>query len=205
MLEELINIKTIKHLKVVIKHKFFVFFYAIKLGIAWRGFMHDWKKFSPTEFFRSVRYFQGDKSPTIAERNSLDGYSMISVHHSNRNFHHWQAWVDYDPKGFVIHRIEYKYALEYVADILSATRTYKGKEFSYQATLDYFIPRTKVYLMHPQTKEFIITIVSLIKDEGFKAVKKNKSKKIFFELEKKYPKNIFIPFTNFSLEKLDIK
>lgn len=194
-----------KHLKVVIKHKTFVFLYACKLGIPGRGFLHDFPKFTPTEFFRSVKYFQGDKSPTIAERKAESGYSKISVHHSNRNFHHWQAWVDYSPTGFVIKRIDYKYALEYVADILAATRTYRGKSFCYQDTLDYFVPRTANYLMHPQTKEFIITLVQLIKNEGFKAVKRKKTKNIFRELENKYSLIIEIPFSNFNLSELDIK
>ena len=45
------------HLKTVLTHKWWVFKYACKLGIPWQGFMHDMSKFSPTEFFESVKYY----------------------------------------------------------------------------------------------------------------------------------------------------
>ena len=39
--------KIFKHIKLVSKHKWVVFKLACKVGIPWRGFMHDWSKFSP--------------------------------------------------------------------------------------------------------------------------------------------------------------
>ena len=51
------------HLRNILVHKWWVFYYACKFGIPWRGFMHDWSKFHPTEFFESVKYYQGTLSP----------------------------------------------------------------------------------------------------------------------------------------------
>ena len=52
-----------KHLWLVMKHKHRVFINCCKCGIAWRGIVHDLSKFSPTEFFESVKYYQGNRSP----------------------------------------------------------------------------------------------------------------------------------------------
>ena len=53
-------IKIFKHTKLVIKHKWVVFKLCCKIGIPWRGFMHDWSKFSPTEFWESIKYYRGN-------------------------------------------------------------------------------------------------------------------------------------------------
>ena len=53
------------HFKNTCKHKWWVFYYSWFFGIPWRGFMHDWSKFSPTEFIESVKFFKGDSSPTV--------------------------------------------------------------------------------------------------------------------------------------------
>ena len=43
------------HIKNILVHKWWVFYYAYKFGIPWRGFMHDWSKFHPIEFWESVK------------------------------------------------------------------------------------------------------------------------------------------------------
>lgn len=55
--------KIFKHIKLVLKHKWVVIKLACKVGIPWRGFMHDWSKFSPEEFLESVKYYNGKKVP----------------------------------------------------------------------------------------------------------------------------------------------
>lgn len=53
--------KIFKHLHLVNKHKWYVFKYCCKAGIPWRGLVHDLSKYSPTEFFDSVKYYTGTK------------------------------------------------------------------------------------------------------------------------------------------------
>lgn len=53
----------LKHIKLVMKHKWLVFKFSLKVGIPFRGIMHDLSKFSPTEFFESIKYFEGTTSP----------------------------------------------------------------------------------------------------------------------------------------------
>ena len=54
------------HLKTVMKHKYWVWYYMNKCGHGWRGLWHDMSKFSPTEFWESVKYYSGTRSPIDA-------------------------------------------------------------------------------------------------------------------------------------------
>lgn len=195
-----------KHLNVVIKHKHYVFKYARKLGIPLLGFVHDLSKFSYTEFHLSSKYFSGVKSPTTTERMDNDNWSNICVHHVGRNKHHWHYWVDYLRDGFIIREIPFKRAVEYACDIMSASRVYHPEEFSFMTVYNYFKRHSERYLMHPQTKEFILWIVKSVNDVGFKETKKQLKQK-YEELHQKYGNRvtILIPFDNFSLSYLDIE
>lgn len=194
-----------KHLRVVFKHKWFVFKYARKLGIGWLGFWHDTSKFTPTEFLRSVKYFDGHKSPTIVERNDNDGFSYICVRHTGRNKHHWQYWVDYTNTDFIINRIPYKRSLEYVADVLSASRVYNPINYTPMVAYNYFADHSKFYLMHPATKEFILWCIKEANDYGFKSVKKKYTKVKYEEIKNKYPNTIIFPIESSLLKNFDMK
>ena len=197
--------KFFKHLWVVIKHKHNVTKYASKLGIFWTGVIHDLTKFSPTEFGLSVKYFHGKKSPTIVERADNDNFSYICVAHTGRNKHHWQYWVDYTRYEMVVNRIPYKHSLEYVADVLSASKVYNPKDFTYMVAYEYFKEHSKTYLMHPASKEFVLWCIKEINDKGFKGVKKKITKSKYNEIASKYPNTIIVPITNIGLENFEIK
>lgn len=197
--------KFFKHLMTVLRHKHFVFWNAWRLHIPWLGFIHDLSKFHPTEFFRSVKYFAGDKSPTIVERQYNDGISRITLHHTLRNKHHWHSSVDFLPTGIIIAPIDYRHSLEYVSDILSASKVYMKKTYTIHKAYEYFYNECPHYLMHPLNKEFILWCVSEIEQYGFRKMKKKYTKAKYYELKKKYTNSVFIPFDNFSLSYLDIK
>lgn len=196
--------KFLGHLFTVIKHKHYVFLNACRLHIPWLGFKHDLSKFHPTEFWRSVKYFAGDKSPTIVEREHNEGISKITLHHTLRNKHHWHSHVDFLPSGVIIAKIDYKHSLEYVADILAASKVYMKKNYTIQKAYDYFNGECPHYLMHPMNKEYILWCVKEIQNNGFKKMKKKYTKKKYRELNQKYQKPVFIPFDNFSLDYLNI-
>ena len=119
--------KFFKHLWVVLKHKHRVFINCTKCGIPFRGIVHDLSKFSPTEFFESVKYFQGNRSPIGACRRET-GVSYAWLHHKGRNKHHIEYWLD--PECEIQPMMPYKYAVECVCDKLAATRVYAGKNYS---------------------------------------------------------------------------
>lgn len=126
------------HLKNILIHKWWVFYYACKFGIPWRGFMHDWSKFHPTEFWESVKYYQGDKSP-IPVCKAENGVSKAWQHHKGHNPHHYEYWTDnYDGNNLTCHSIPYEYLMEMMADWFAAGRTYKGKTFKVQDEVDWW-------------------------------------------------------------------
>lgn len=82
------------HLHTVNTHRRLVRHYCWKLGLVWQGLTHDLSKYSPTEFWRSVKYYQGYRSPNDAERIA-NGVSLSWLHHKGRNLHHFEYWIDY--------------------------------------------------------------------------------------------------------------
>lgn len=186
--------KLIKHLNVVIRHKFWVFYNCFKVGLFFRGLVHDLSKFEPLEFNRSVKYVCGNKSQTVKEREYNEGYSLITVTHTHKNKHHWQYWVDYDKDFIIIKKMPFKYALEFVLDMMAASKTYNKKNYSIERVIDFFETRKSHYLLHPMTKKFVSSILLKYKEEGFKGIRKKMSKKIYDELDNKYSNIIFLDY-----------
>ena len=68
------------HLKTVRTHRKWVRYYCNLMGIGWQGFWHDLSKYNPIEFFESVKYYQGNRSPIDACKEDK-GYSDAWFHH----------------------------------------------------------------------------------------------------------------------------
>lgn len=185
--------KLFGHLKVVTIHRFKVFVYCCKAGIPLNGLKHDLSKFSYTEFTRSVKYFKGTASPILNERLENEYYSDISVHHTNKNKHHFEFWVDIFKGDLVLKKMPLKYAIEYALDMISASSTYEGKNFKREDVLNFFLERKDHYLMHEATKEFVIYVLNEYKENGFKNIKKRKLKKIYLDISSKYSNTEFLP------------
>ena len=83
------------HTALVMRHKWGVLRNCARCGILWRGLVHDLSKFTPTEFFESVRYYQGNRSPIGVCRRER-GVSLAWLHHKGRNKHHIEYWFDGD-------------------------------------------------------------------------------------------------------------
>lgn len=181
------------HIKTVLTHKHYVFIYCCKCGIPFRGFVHDFSKFSPSEFFPSSKYYQGTSSPILVQRQSEEGYSSITVHHTNKNKHHFEYWIDLFKGDLVLKQMPYKYAIEYVCDVIAASKTYNKKNFKRNLPLDYFNQRKDRYLMAKGTKEFVTKLFEEYRDFGFKKLKKKYTKKLYQEISKKYSQTETIP------------
>ena len=82
------------HLHTVNRHRRLVRRYCLKLGLVWQGLTHDLSKYSPTEFWRGCKYYQGWRSPNDQERLE-NGVSLAWLHHKGRNRHHFEYWIDY--------------------------------------------------------------------------------------------------------------
>ena len=142
------------HFKKICIHKYWVGYYCFKAGIPIQGILHDLSKFSPTEFWESVKYYQGTYSPIDACKKKK-GYSNAWFHHRGRNKHHWEYWCDNFEKGTQPVEMPYRYAVEMFCDFMGAGRAYNGKSFSYKKELDWWNEKKKVAVIAPKTMGFI--------------------------------------------------
>jgi len=153
------------HLRTVARHRFWVRHYCFVAGLYWQGVVHDLSKYSPTEFIESVRFYQGDRSPIDACKESK-GYSMAWLHHRGHNRHHWEYWVDNFQDGMTPIRMPYKYATEMFCDYLAAGRAYGGKEFTIEKELGWWKRKRETAVIHPQTKRYIDKLFAFAAEKG---------------------------------------
>ena len=143
------------HLHKVRTHRKWVRHYCSKVGLHWQGLVHDLSKYSPTEFWESVEYYQGNRSPIDACKEEK-GYSLAWMHHRGRNKHHREYWTDYYDKGTASIAMPYKYAVEMLCDFLAAGRAFNGLAFTYEEELKWWENQLcKNICIHPQTAKFI--------------------------------------------------
>lgn len=148
------------HFYKICVHKKWVLHYCYNAGITWRGIKHDLSKFSPTEFWESVKYYQGTASPIDAAKKAK-GWSKAWMHHKGRNSHHYEYWVDNHDNGGKPLIMPFKDTLELLCDYLGAGRAYMGKKFSYSAEFQWWQAKAqKPLAMHHVTKWFISTILA---------------------------------------------
>ena len=101
--------KAVKHLGLVNRHRWMVFKLCAKAGIPYRGLVHDLSKYSITEFWESVKYYNGSRSPIEFVKKDK-GYSKAWLHHKGRNKHHAEYWYDNNaPEPMPI--IPYKFSI----------------------------------------------------------------------------------------------
>ena len=171
----------VKHTILVTKHKWLVFKFCCKLGMPIRGLMHDMSKFSPVEFFESIKYYDGKVTP-IEFCKKDKGYSLSWLHHKGRNKHHDSYWVDLSaPQAAPV--IPYKYVIEMLCDKLSASITYNGKDWTNSSEYDYWQIEKKRIILNPKVENFLSAVITEIKDNG---IDKVLTKKHLKEQYKKY-------------------
>lgn len=158
------------HLKTIMRHKHLVRKFCFKCGLYGQGMRHDLSKYSPTEFFAGVKYFQGTRSPNDMERRT-NGYSKAWLHHKGRNKHHWEYWQDY----VVGVGIEYipmpdRYIYEMACDRIAACRVYHGAEYKASDALDYFEKSNAKNTMHKNTAEKLRKLLKMAAENGEEAM-----------------------------------
>lgn len=153
--------KFIGHWKTVRTHRKWVRYYCHLAGIPWRGWKHDLSKYSPTEFWESVRYWTGTHSP-IEEAKKQQGYSRAWLHHRGRNTHHWAYWADNFSEGFIIYPMPMNDFVELVCDFLGAGRAYGGDVFSYSGERAWWLKEREKgsRAMNPKNKIMLDIIFS---------------------------------------------
>ena len=159
------------HLHTVTRHRRLVRHYCLKLGLVWQGLTHDLSKFSPVEFWRGCKYYQGWRSPNDQERLE-NGVSLAWLHHKGRNRHHFEYWIDYCRRedGTIYIggcKMPKKYVAEMFCDRLAASKVYRGQDFQPGDPYQFFqYGKKKRLLMHPATSELLETILIVLRDQG---------------------------------------
>ena len=157
-----------KHLHTVNKHRRLVRKYCFKCGLIWQGLTHDLSKYSPAEFFVGVKYYQGVRSPNVAERRAT-GMSAAWMHHKGRNRHHYEYWTDYSEtthNQLEPMEMPKKYFVEMICDRIAACRVYKRDAYTDADAYEYFKNRDQRQFMHENTYAETERILLMLKDEG---------------------------------------
>lgn len=157
--------KYIKYLKYVLAHRWYVFLECCKMGIVWRGIVHDLSKLFPSEFFPYAKHFYGKKGSIKRGRDSTGYYKPYETGdpkfdfawllHQKRNRHHWQWWVlvrdNDDNKGqFRIFDMLPVYRKEMLCDWRGAGRAQKTPD-----TKKWWEKNKDKLILHPNTRKWL--------------------------------------------------
>ena len=161
------------HFKTITKHKWLVCKGCFSVGLYRQGLLHDLSKYSPSEFCRGVHYYQGTRSPNNAERDET-GASLAWLHHKGRNKHHYEYWLDYNPRVnadvkdvLIPVKMPGRYVIEMVIDRIAASKVYRGSLYTDKDPLEYFLKGTKsISLMHPETRALTEKLLRMLAAEG---------------------------------------
>lgn len=161
----------IKHFKTITHHKWMVMKGCFAVGLYWQGICHDLSKYTPTEFFVGVKYYQGTRSPNNAEREDK-GYSAAWLHHKGRNKHHYEYWVDYSirskPTGMVPAPMPTKYIVEMLMDRTAACKNYQKEAYTHHSPLEYYNLGRDPAPMHDKTRSMLVLLLTMLSVKGEK-------------------------------------
>lgn len=101
-----------------------MFLECCKVGLYWRGVVHDWQKFTPTEWFPYAESFYGayayDQRPPVL----VDAFNRAWLHHIHHGGeHHWQHWILREDSGkTLLLEMPDRYRQEMICDWIGAGR-----------------------------------------------------------------------------------
>ena len=128
--------RAIEHFKTITHHRRLVRQYCFRLGLYYQGLTHDLSKYSPSEFWRGVRYYQGYRSPN-------DGKVYM-------------GWC----------KMLLKYVAEMFCDRIAACNVYQGDKYTDASACDYYEKSRGHILIHPETGELIGKMLLVLKEQG---------------------------------------
>ena len=159
------------HLRTILRHKNLVRKHCFAVGLYRQGIMHDWSKYSPTEFCTGVKYYNGRFSPNKTEKE-IKGYSAAWLHHKGRNKHHLEYWIDNAPFGdkrMCGMRMPYRYVAEMFCDRVAACENYHRGHYTQADAWEYYAHSKDHYMLHPQTRAELEELLVMLRDEGEQA------------------------------------
>lgn len=178
--------KHLKYLRYVVRHKWFVLLACIEHGILWRGLVHDWSKFLPSEWFAYAEFFYGRGAHlnhkkrrtqylTPDELLELEKIQRAFDHawlkHQHRSPHHWQHHILREDSGNVkLLEMSLDEATEMVCDWIGAGRAITGKEGT---TVDWYLRNRAHMALGYRTRVLVEDLLGVPDDEKFKNARIN--------------------------------
>ncbi len=155
------------HFCTITRHRHMVIRHCRKAGIFWQGLQHDLSKYSPTEFFAGVKYYQGTRSPNEQER-AEQGYSLAWMHHKGRNRHHFEYWTDYCTGSGKLEPVKMplRFVAEMFCDRVAASKIYNGERYQDSDALTYFLKAKQQRFIHPDTSQLLESLLRMLAEEG---------------------------------------
>lgn len=140
-----------KYLRAVLRHKWFVFLAGLGKVPIWRLVIHDWTKFSPTEWGPYARAFYGPKNQKTGKPDGRPDFDRAWLHHQKFNLHHWQYWVLMEDSGKVhCMPMPSPYREEMIADWRGANRAYGDTPL-----LAWYANTKEARKLHPDTQAWV--------------------------------------------------
>jgi hypothetical protein len=155
------------YLRYVLRHKWFVFVAGRKTRAPlWRLLIHDWSKFTPSEWRPYVAQFYNPDGSKRDVRRPDGGYDLAEqpyefqrawLGHQRRNKHHWQAWLLLGDNGQQIPiAMPERYVREMVADWMGAGRAITGK----WEVATWYAKNRDLMVLHPETRDLVEDLLS---------------------------------------------
>ncbi len=168
------------HLKTIRRHRWEVFKLSVKLGIPFRGLLHDLSKYSLEEFKEGVKYYSDGKHSPINDCKKDIGYSRAWLHHKGRNKHHFEYWFDITAKESKP-IIPFKYMLEMICDRIAASKTYNRGNYDDGKSLEYFYKERPSMVLNEKLVLFLETVFKRLKKYGEKSLNKKELYELYIK------------------------
>ena len=154
-----------QYLLYVIRHKFYVYQEARKLGVSlWQALIHDYHKFYRDEWIPYTNFFYGEwptnddammvyplyEGPT--KESVQADFDVAWLKHQHRAPHHWQHWVlPEDNGGTKVLEIPDKYRREMLADWRGMGRAFG----EHPPAVGWYEKNKDKMQLHPDTRAWV--------------------------------------------------
>lgn len=143
---------TLEYFKYILRHKYYVGLECFKVGLYWRGIVHDLSKFHPKEFFPYRDKFFGEFSDVREGRKKTSSqvkrdFQRALNRHLNKNSHHWQHYVMKKDTEDVVLEMSQRDLLEMLCDWKGMSRTMGNGN-----TREWYLENKDKMMLHPHTR-----------------------------------------------------
>lgn len=136
----------VRFLRYMLRHRWYMLLECLKVGLVWRGLVHDLSKFRPSEFFAYAQHYFGEGDDPFGET-----FPPCWLLHLRRNDHHWQWWVNVTLDGRAeVFPMSPAARQEMLCDWKAA-----GRAKGHPCTRRWYAENRDRMLLHPETRKWI--------------------------------------------------